>query len=73
MCFFIWAAAYLYYTQMKMCKLFMFCVTVLANFRGLVQFGLPLEIGDTVQILEKCEGKNRNDSFVTAFGTLFFF
>ncbi|KAG5273390.1 hypothetical protein AALO_G00150830 [Alosa alosa] len=29
---------------------------VLANFRGLVQYGLPLEIGDTVQILEKCEG-----------------
>ncbi|XP_026880343.2 dedicator of cytokinesis protein 4 isoform X2 [Electrophorus electricus] len=29
---------------------------VLANFRGTVQHGLPLEIGDTVQILEKCEG-----------------
>ncbi|XP_028813743.1 dedicator of cytokinesis protein 4 isoform X2 [Denticeps clupeoides] len=29
---------------------------VLANFRGLVQHGLPLEIGDTVQILEKHEG-----------------
>ncbi|KAF5891017.1 dedicator of cytokinesis protein 4 isoform X1, partial [Clarias magur] len=28
----------------------------LANFRGTVQHGLPLEIGDTVQILEKCEG-----------------
>uniref|UniRef100_A0A8B9LRX6 Dedicator of cytokinesis protein 4 n=1 Tax=Astyanax mexicanus TaxID=7994 RepID=A0A8B9LRX6_ASTMX len=26
-------------------------------FRGTVQNGLPLEIGDTVQILEKCEGK----------------
>uniref|UniRef100_A0AAQ4Q285 Dedicator of cytokinesis 4b n=1 Tax=Gasterosteus aculeatus aculeatus TaxID=481459 RepID=A0AAQ4Q285_GASAC len=25
-------------------------------FRGTVQHGLPLEIGDTVQILEKCEG-----------------
>ncbi len=30
--------------------------SVLANFRGMVQHGLPLEIGDTVQILEKCEG-----------------
>ncbi|XP_020495208.1 dedicator of cytokinesis protein 4b isoform X7 [Labrus bergylta] len=29
---------------------------VLASFRGTVQHGLPLEIGDTVQILEKCEG-----------------
>nr|XP_023666077.1 dedicator of cytokinesis protein 4 isoform X2 [Paramormyrops kingsleyae] len=29
---------------------------VLASFRGTVQCGLPLEIGDTVQILEKCEG-----------------
>ncbi|KAI4881381.1 hypothetical protein NFI96_011854, partial [Prochilodus magdalenae] len=29
---------------------------VLASFRGTVQNGLPLEIGDTVQILEKCEG-----------------
>ncbi|XP_066523017.1 dedicator of cytokinesis protein 4b isoform X3 [Hoplias malabaricus] len=28
----------------------------LASFRGTVQNGLPLEIGDTVQILEKCEG-----------------
>uniref|UniRef100_A0A8D3BDU7 Dedicator of cytokinesis protein 4 n=1 Tax=Scophthalmus maximus TaxID=52904 RepID=A0A8D3BDU7_SCOMX len=28
---------------------------VLASFRGTVQHGLPLEIGDTVQILEKCE------------------
>ncbi|XP_016122250.1 dedicator of cytokinesis protein 4-like [Sinocyclocheilus grahami] len=33
-----------------------FCVAVLASFRGAVQHGLPLEIGDTVQILEKCEG-----------------
>lgn len=31
-------------------------ISVLANFRGTVQHGLPLEIGDTVQILEKCEG-----------------
>ncbi|KAF0029634.1 hypothetical protein F2P81_018739, partial [Scophthalmus maximus] len=30
--------------------------TMLASFRGTVQHGLPLEIGDTVQILEKCEG-----------------
>uniref|UniRef100_A0AAR2LB14 Dedicator of cytokinesis 4b n=1 Tax=Pygocentrus nattereri TaxID=42514 RepID=A0AAR2LB14_PYGNA len=34
-----------------------FCFAVLASFRGTVQNGLPLEIGDTVQILEKCEGK----------------
>ncbi|XP_030621101.1 dedicator of cytokinesis protein 4 [Chanos chanos] len=31
-------------------------LAVLANFRATVQHGLPLEIGDTVQILEKCEG-----------------
>lgn len=36
--------------------LFAFSSSVLANFRGMVQHGLPLEIGDTVQILEKCEG-----------------
>uniref|UniRef100_A0A672J9T2 Dedicator of cytokinesis 4b n=1 Tax=Salarias fasciatus TaxID=181472 RepID=A0A672J9T2_SALFA len=29
---------------------------MLVSFRGTVQHGLPLEIGDTVQILEKCEG-----------------
>uniref|UniRef100_H2M4C3 Dedicator of cytokinesis 4b n=1 Tax=Oryzias latipes TaxID=8090 RepID=H2M4C3_ORYLA len=29
---------------------------LLASFRGTIQHGLPLEIGDTVQILEKCEG-----------------
>lgn len=34
----------------------LFFVVVLASFRGTVQHGLPLEIGDTVQILEKCEG-----------------
>uniref|UniRef100_A0A8D0ACU9 Dedicator of cytokinesis 4b n=1 Tax=Sander lucioperca TaxID=283035 RepID=A0A8D0ACU9_SANLU len=31
-------------------------LAVLVSFRGTVQHGLPLEIGDTVQILEKCEG-----------------
>lgn len=36
------------------CVCFLFLV--LASFRGTVQHGLPLEIGDTVQILEKCEG-----------------
>lgn len=35
-------------------------VAVLASFRGTVQHGLPLEIGDTVQILEKCEGETHN-------------
>uniref|UniRef100_A0A672JAE4 Dedicator of cytokinesis 4b n=1 Tax=Salarias fasciatus TaxID=181472 RepID=A0A672JAE4_SALFA len=34
-----------------------FSVAVLVSFRGTVQHGLPLEIGDTVQILEKCEGE----------------
>lgn len=34
------------------------CLAVLVSFRGTVQHGLPLEIGDTVQILEKCEGKS---------------
>uniref|UniRef100_A0A8C6LYX5 Dedicator of cytokinesis 4b n=1 Tax=Nothobranchius furzeri TaxID=105023 RepID=A0A8C6LYX5_NOTFU len=33
-----------------------FFVAVLVSFRGTIQHGLPLEIGDTVQILEKCEG-----------------
>ncbi|KAM7367036.1 hypothetical protein PAMP_014961 [Pampus punctatissimus] len=33
-----------------------YLITLLASFRGTVQHGLPLEIGDTVQILEKCEG-----------------
>lgn len=31
--------------------------TVIASFRGTVPYGLSLEIGDTVQILEKCDGK----------------
>uniref|UniRef100_A0A6I8NMQ4 Dedicator of cytokinesis protein 4 n=1 Tax=Ornithorhynchus anatinus TaxID=9258 RepID=A0A6I8NMQ4_ORNAN len=30
---------------------------VIAGFRGTVPYGLSLEIGDTVQILEKCDGK----------------
>uniref|UniRef100_A0A4X2KL79 Dedicator of cytokinesis protein 4 n=1 Tax=Vombatus ursinus TaxID=29139 RepID=A0A4X2KL79_VOMUR len=30
--------------------------TVIASFRGTVPYGLSLEIGDTVQILEKCDG-----------------
>uniref|UniRef100_A0A8C4PKK4 Dedicator of cytokinesis protein 4 n=1 Tax=Equus asinus asinus TaxID=83772 RepID=A0A8C4PKK4_EQUAS len=30
---------------------------VIASFRGTVPYGLSLEIGDTVQILEKCDGK----------------
>lgn len=29
---------------------------VIASFRGTVPYGLSLEIGDTVQILEKCDG-----------------
>uniref|UniRef100_A0AAX7TPX1 Dedicator of cytokinesis 3 n=1 Tax=Astatotilapia calliptera TaxID=8154 RepID=A0AAX7TPX1_ASTCA len=31
--------------------------TVICNFRGSVTQGLALEVGETVQILEKCEGK----------------
>lgn len=31
--------------------------TVICNFRGSVTQGLSLEVGETVQILEKCEGK----------------
>lgn len=30
--------------------------TVICNFRGSVTQGLALEVGETVQILEKCEG-----------------
>ncbi|MBZ3878825.1 Dedicator of cytokinesis protein 4 [Sciurus carolinensis] len=32
------------------------CHLVIASFRGTVPYGLSLEIGDTVQILEKCDG-----------------
>uniref|UniRef100_A0A8C6LFU9 Dedicator of cytokinesis 3 n=1 Tax=Nothobranchius furzeri TaxID=105023 RepID=A0A8C6LFU9_NOTFU len=32
-------------------------VIIVCNFRGLVTQGLALEVGETVQILEKCEGK----------------
>lgn len=35
--------------------------TVIASFRGTVPYGLSLEIGDTVQILEKCDGKWARD------------
>lgn len=30
---------------------------VIASFRGTVPYALSLEIGDTVQILEKCDGE----------------
>uniref|UniRef100_A0A8C6LA34 Dedicator of cytokinesis 3 n=1 Tax=Nothobranchius furzeri TaxID=105023 RepID=A0A8C6LA34_NOTFU len=36
---------------------FVFFFLVVCNFRGLVTQGLALEVGETVQILEKCEGK----------------
>lgn len=36
-------------------------LTVIASFRGTVPYGLSLEIGDTVQILEKCDGKWANE------------
>lgn len=36
---------------------FLFAFLVICSFRGSVPQGLVLEIGETVQILEKCEGK----------------
>lgn len=36
---------------------FIFIFLVICSFRGSVPQGLVLEIGETVQILEKCEGK----------------
>lgn len=36
--------------------------SVIAGFRGAVPHGLSLEIGDTVQILEKCDGEFTGDS-----------
>ncbi|EPQ13569.1 Dedicator of cytokinesis protein 4 [Myotis brandtii] len=36
--------------------LFLPFLAVIASFRGTVPYGLSLEIGDTVQILEKCDG-----------------
>lgn len=38
-------------------SLFFSLSTVICNFRGSVTQGLALEVGETVQILEKCEGK----------------
>ncbi|KAK4832711.1 hypothetical protein QYF61_025172 [Mycteria americana] len=42
-------------------------IAVIAGFRGTVPHGLSLEIGDTVQILEKCDGdeeqRNEGDLF----------
>lgn len=35
--------------------------SVIAGFRGTVPHGLSLEIGDTVQILEKCDGEFTGD------------
>lgn len=37
--------------------IFIFAFLVICSFRGSVPQGLVLEIGETVQILEKCEGK----------------
>ena len=36
---------------------FAFVFLVICSFRGSVPQGLVLEIGETVQIFEKCEGK----------------
>ncbi|XP_038636091.1 dedicator of cytokinesis protein 4 isoform X1 [Scyliorhinus canicula] len=36
---------------------------VISGFRGTVSHGLPLEVGDTVQILEKCDGWYRGFVF----------
>jgi hypothetical protein len=37
--------------------MFILAFLVICSFRGSVPQGLVLEIGETVQILEKCEGK----------------
>uniref|UniRef100_A0A8C2KUH5 Dedicator of cytokinesis 3 n=1 Tax=Cyprinus carpio TaxID=7962 RepID=A0A8C2KUH5_CYPCA len=38
-------------------------VAMVCSFRGSVSHGLTLELGETVQILEKCEGKSRDVMF----------
>jgi hypothetical protein len=35
-------------------------LTAIYNWPGEIQYGLPLEIGDTVQIFEECLGKKHN-------------
>lgn len=42
---------------MILTDIFIFAFLVICSFRGSVPQGLVLEIGETVQILEKCEGK----------------
>lgn len=47
--------------------------SVIAGFRGTVPHGLSLEIGDTVQILEKCDGEfmgDFSDNYVLCIGHL---
>jgi hypothetical protein len=39
---------------------------VICSFRGSVPQGLVLEIGETVQILEKCEGKCGPTKYITS-------
>ena len=38
-----------------------FLFTAVYNWRGDTRYGLPLEIGETVQILEECTGKTTRD------------
>lgn len=49
---------------------------VICSFRGSVPQGLVLEIGETVQILEKCEGKygpiNFNTQTVIIFSNIIY-
>lgn len=46
----------------------MFSFTAVYNWRGDTRYGLPLEIGETVQILEECAGT----LFDNIFSLLFF-
>lgn len=56
--------------------MFIFGFLVICSFRGSVPQGLVLEIGETVQILEKCEGKygpiNYKTQIVIIFGSIIY-
>lgn len=56
--------------------MFNFGFLVICSFRGSVPQGLVLEIGETVQILEKCEGKygpiNYKTQLVIIFGSIIY-
>lgn len=46
---------YKHLENLMVCLLF----TAVYNWNGETRYGLPLEIGDTVQILEECLGKEK--------------